>query len=110
MTLDGAPISPPGWYPDPSDRGMVRWWDGRTWTASTSAQTCPVPPVKRRRVWPWLVGGCALVLVVQAAVVVPRIVSTFTGSVGGANAYMRDLRDDRNQDAYKRLCAELRAG
>ncbi|MFE4196543.1 DUF2510 domain-containing protein [Paenarthrobacter sp. NPDC056912] len=24
---------PPGWYPDPSDPRLVRWWDGVAWTA-----------------------------------------------------------------------------
>jgi hypothetical protein len=24
--------SSPGWYPDPADAQMVRWWDGNTWT------------------------------------------------------------------------------
>jgi len=28
------PGPPPGWYPDPSWPGYVRWFDGMTWTAS----------------------------------------------------------------------------
>ena len=37
-----APISdqphpnPPGWYPDPSAPGTVRWWDGSAWSAHTA--------------------------------------------------------------------------
>ena len=33
MTGAEQPAPPPGWYPDPeSVAGLVRWWDGRTWS------------------------------------------------------------------------------
>jgi hypothetical protein len=41
----------PGWYPDPIDPGVERWWDGSTWGAP---KTPLVPPAKARRPRPVL--------------------------------------------------------
>ena len=35
--------TPQGWYPDPSDPNVLRWWDGSQWTANTQPTT-PQPP------------------------------------------------------------------
>jgi len=108
--------SPPGWYADPADRTRLRWWSGSEWGESASTAASPwlpsaVPPRPRKPVWPWIVGGAALLWVilliggVLAAIFVPRIVSAFKGPVDAANVYMRDVRDERLSTAYKQLCA-----
>ncbi|MBT2503808.1 DUF2510 domain-containing protein [Curtobacterium sp. ISL-83] len=40
MTLPAA-----GWFPDPQDASRLRWWDGRTWDASTRALPSRSEPV-----------------------------------------------------------------
>ena len=30
-----GPLPPAAWYPDPHVPGLLRWWDGNTWTAHT---------------------------------------------------------------------------
>lgn len=37
---NSRPTTPPGWYPDPQDANLVRYFDGTTWTQ----QTAPRPP------------------------------------------------------------------
>ncbi|MEV2220115.1 DUF2510 domain-containing protein [Nocardia vinacea] len=34
-----APSLTPGWYPDPANPGVVRWFDGRQWTPHTQPRT-----------------------------------------------------------------------
>ena len=38
-----SPRAPAGWYPDPSDDGVVRYWDGTQWSDLAAAPTQPLP-------------------------------------------------------------------
>jgi Protein of unknown function (DUF2510) len=93
-------VSAPGWYPDPGGQvGRFRYWDGRAWSAATTADprtpppappggpgpvpyapgapTVPVaPPARRRSAVPWLIGAIALaaVLVIVAVMVLRNLV------------------------------------
>ena len=77
------PPTPPGWYPNPAGGGGQRYWDGTRWTEHQTSQPpagFPPPPatadlplwmrsrtVKRRKVWPWIVGGVVAFVVIVAA-------------------------------------------
>ncbi|MDI9933151.1 DUF2510 domain-containing protein [Rhodococcus sp. IEGM 1354] len=36
-----SPTPPPGWHPDPSEPGLIRYWDGTQWTEHTQPATGP---------------------------------------------------------------------
>lgn len=36
---------PPGYYPDPHDPGVERWWDGAAWAATPEMPSLNVAPV-----------------------------------------------------------------
>lgn len=46
---------PPGWYADPADKALSRYWDGRAWTAGVARDgrvwEQPIDPAAARRVW-----------------------------------------------------------
>lgn len=42
--MPAPPRQPPGWYPDPGHRGMLRYWTGTTWTNRTAPMR-PAPPL-----------------------------------------------------------------
>jgi uncharacterized Tic20 family protein len=58
MDAFGRPDPPPaaaaGWYPDPSDSGSYRYWDGTRWTDAVSSAVPPAGPTVARddtRTW-----------------------------------------------------------
>jgi hypothetical protein len=51
----------PGWYPDPTSQGSMRWWDGTTWTTPPQLPVVTeFPPQDRSPGWkadPWGIGS-----------------------------------------------------
>lgn len=56
------PSPAPGWYRDPTGAPGQRYWDGHNWGVGS-----PIPPRRKARKWPWII-GVAAVLVIGAAV------------------------------------------
>lgn len=66
------PTPAPGWYPDPAGGPGQRYWDGAVWRDAAPAAPNPypaapaAPAAKKRKLWPWLVGGLVVLLALAA--------------------------------------------
>ena len=46
----GACMTAPGWYSDPQDGLLLRWWDGSQWTTHVQQVAPPAQPIARQPV------------------------------------------------------------
>ena len=79
MAIGGQ--APPGWYPDPSTYGMLRWWDGVAWTAHVAPPVPPIPSAAESHDDEDLMAGWA-----QAAVIIYATLAALNGLVLWATA------------------------
>jgi len=42
VSTDSIAVPAAGWYPDPVQPALLRWWSGTAWTEHTSAPTAPI--------------------------------------------------------------------
>lgn len=81
-------MAEPGWYPDPSGMpGLVRYWDGQTWTQDVSGPTLPAN--KRGNPTVWIIAGVIVLmvaLIVGTLMVRPWVTGTTDPVPGGGPA------------------------
>lgn len=64
-----VPASQPGWYREPANPTVLRWWDGTSWTGFTAR--VPPPPWGA---WAWFGFGVALTTATGASALVALFV------------------------------------
>ena len=96
MSTPGAPV--PGWYPDPTRSGGLRWWDGARWTEHASTGASPYAPQRRPplpdgtpvyTVWIWLVVALPIIPVLLLFFVQPQVMFHEV-SIGGRSTLTVD--------------------
>lgn len=117
--MEQSPTQAPGWYADPENTELIRYWDGRSWTdqrrqrptwAAGPSTRDSSPEAARRRRW-WAAGAVALasvaffiallLLVTAPKIKIPKRTIHDTTFTRAANALCRrevaPLRTERPQ-------------
>lgn len=99
-------MTTPGWYGEPGNTGIERYWDGAQWTPSTRPSPAPGAPPPTRRPPGSGVGipGLIVVLVAVVAVVIALVAAAWfkldLSDLGGPTRSfnLSDLRSDPSVD------------
>ena len=81
------PPPPPGWYPEQTQHGLMRWWDGVQWTDHRQAVvTAPSPQPKNKA------SGCLVAFLVVLGITVVGVAALIGVGVstGGAVTEQQD--------------------
>ena len=104
-----------GWgaQPPTASAGWTSQANAGPWAGTSTPHVTPYPtPPPGRRVWPWVVGALAgvLILVVGGIVLfVTAVVSATQGPRTAVKDYYADIQMQRYDDAYGLLCSSTQA-
>lgn len=79
--MTDVPSTPAGWFPDPDNAALLRYWDGRAWTEHRAPATAPPthPTVvvrdQRSEGRKFLVGFAVVALIVFFVFVLPYMLT-----------------------------------
>ena len=68
-----------------------------------------VAPPKKRRKWPWILGGFFLLLIVGVGSCTFFVVNLVSGPIDGANEWMALVDNGQYAEAYESMCSSTKA-
>lgn len=73
---------PEGWYPDPTNGGRMRRWDGQAWTDEFAPEAAAAP---KKSPLPWILAGVgALVVLIVGGVIAAVVISSLGRATSAA--------------------------